>query len=98
MPDEERVKKGLLLPIIDIHWSDLSLVVGIYIIGPKKSIVFGLGHAGEVGRAVAAGVAGAWGKNPDSDRAARLRHWLPSSNVFVGQQHPRNLSADHKSQ
>lgn len=56
MPDEERVKKGLLLPIIDIHWSDLSLVIGIYIIGPKKSIVFGLSHAGE------AGVGGALGK------------------------------------
>lgn len=60
---EEGHGKSLLLPIIYIDRSDLSIFIDIHIIGPKKSIVLSLGHAGEVGRAVAASVGRALGKN-----------------------------------
>lgn len=57
------MKRRLLLPIIDVHCSDLSIVIEIHIIDSTNSAMFGLGHAGEVGRAVAAGVGRALGEN-----------------------------------
>lgn len=56
------MRKSLQLPIIDIYCSDLRIVIDIHTIGPEKFIMFSLGHAGEVGRAVAAGVRRALGK------------------------------------
>ena len=56
------MRKSLQLPIIDIHCSCLSIAIDVHIIGPNKSIIFSLGHAGQVCRAVAVGVGRALGK------------------------------------
>lgn len=63
MCKEELHEKSLLLPIIDIHCSDLSIVINIHTISLKEAIVFGFSYVGEVSRAVAAGVSRALGGN-----------------------------------
>ncbi len=57
------MERRLLLPIIDVHCSDLSIVIEIHVIDPTNSAMSSLGHAGEVGRAVAASVGRALGED-----------------------------------